>query len=339
MPVYSMVTIETNSSQPLRCYLCQTDIPISALQVVKHTARFGVQVCHLACWRPVTAIPFKRAWFRFGDAEARARKSEVQKWVDSWNKQFEPSEVLVPPVFLNKAVSTASTPLRRLLLEVCIYLSTGDVESKVAVVCKDWLHVSRDEEFWRTRFVAEFHPSVTEAEGDYRRKYIAYQLSSCWHCKAFKPIAEIEFRCSLFHRPLCKLCAAQTLCHITSFHIYRLSHWVSQSVLDSLSIPSFPHDRNAKSTYMLLYQSKLQPYAETRRHLLLRTIDTCYSGLLRPEDRTAVEHFDLGQFYGQGFGAPISLVEMALMKFCGKGGRREDVNASVEEFLRDMKPT
>lgn len=258
--------------------------------------------------------------------------------MDSWNEKFEPSEALVPSLFLNKAVNTAGTLLRRLLLEVCIYLTTGDIETRAALVCKDWLHVSRDEEFWRTRFTAEFHPSETEAQGNYRRKYIAYQFSSCWHCKVFKPIAEIEFRCSLFNRPLCKLCAMQPVCHITSFHIYRLSHWISKSVLDGLSVLSFPHNRNAKSTYMLLYQFKLQPYAESRRQLLLHTIEIHYSGLLQYEDRAAVENFDLGKFYGQSYYSPISLVEMALMKFCGKGGKKEDVNASVEEFLKDIKP-
>lgn len=333
-----MVLVESNYSGPLKCYTCRLLLPYGALQVVKITSMYGYRVYHLACWKPDKAVPYELANFTFGDAEAREKKGEVEAWVHSWNKQFGPvEEAMVPPLYLNQAVSTTYSPLRRLLLEVGVYLTTGEMETRVALVCKAWLHVTRDEELWKTRFISEFRPLETDAQGNYRRKYIAHVLGSCWHCNTIKPAADIQFRCRLFKRPLCKQCAKQPLCYITSFHNYMHSHWISKSVLDSLAIPSFLHRRNAKSTYMLVYQSKVKPYAESRRRLLLRTIDANYPGRLLPEVRAIMEAFDLGKIYGEVSGWTISLLEMALVKFCGKGGKQEDLHRNIEEFFELLK--
>lgn len=328
-----IVLIETNfSSRCLLCRTCRTAIPEGALQVVMHSAKLGVSVCHLTCWKPNSAVPMQRNWFKFRDMQAQSRKKEVEDWIETWNLQFTPKEDLVPQLYLNKAVNTSETSLRRLLLAVYQYLTPREIDTAVSLACRAWFHISRDEELWRTLFVAEFKPIETEGEGNYRRKYIAYLLGSCWHCKALKPVQEIVRICSIYKRPLCKQCAGQLPCSTMSFSSYMRAHKVSKSVLNCLSIPSFTQN-HAKSSYLSTFQSKLQPYAETRRQLLLNTLDTNYPGRLQAEYREKMLAFDLGDFYGSWCALSNTILDWAMVGFCGKGGRREDVISSCEEFL------
>jgi len=255
--------------------------------------------------------------------------------VEQWNCQFEHREELVPAQYLGKAVNTAGTPLRRLLLAVFQYCTMAEVERQVAYTCKAWFHVSRDEEYWRTRFVVDYHPSETEAQGDYRRKYIVYMQGSCWHCCKLLEMAEVHFKCSYFKRPLCKVCADLPECEVISFHEYASSHRVTSTTLIHLSVPSFPF-RKAKSSYMLLFQRCLTLYSTTRRKQLLATIDSEHAGRLQPTERSLAEEFDLGKYYGDRY-QRVAGVGKALVEYCGRSCKRGDGKGKVEAFLEEVE--
>jgi hypothetical protein len=207
----------------------------------------------------------------------------------------------------------------------------------VAVCCKAWYHVSREEEFWCTRYLAEFHPSETVPQIDYRRKYIAQIRVSCWHCKNQLELNQIESMSPYFNRPLCYNCRYQNPCVIRSFASLTRRLKISRATLDHLSIPSFVM-YNAKSSFLILFTSKIQPYAETRRQLLLSTLDTQYPGKLRHEVREQVQAYDFGQICYSIWRRNVqSDLEKALIEFCIKWRKRENVNKSVEKFLEDIK--
>ena len=261
----------------------------------------------------------------------------MEEWVRDWNRQFEVAEELVPVQYLSKAVSTTGTALRRLLLEVFQWLNTTEMETTAAMCCKAWYHTSREEEFWRTRYIADFHPAETDSQGDYRRKYIAHIRASCWHCKSDLRLDQIESMSPYFNRPICYNCHYQPACRIISFAHFSKRIGMSRPAIDSLSIPSFI-DNNAKSSFISLIKPKLQPYAETRRTLLLRTLDAHYPGRLQTEEREKVLAFDFGQLcLNVGWGKGPEALDKALVKFCVKWRKRENVEKGAEQFLEDIK--
>lgn len=323
--------LEVCPSRLTRCLICKSPILPDTIRVSKHRMYSSTLYYHLACWRPDPVIPLSLSSLCTWKIKDKEQLKEVEKWVEQWNYQFEHREELIPAQYLGKAVSTSGTPLRRLLLAVFQYCTMAEVESQVAYTCKAWFHISRDQEYWRTRFVADYHPSETEAQGDYRRKYIVYLQGSCWHCCKLLEIAEVHFQCSYFKRPLCNVCVDLPECAVVSFNEYASSHQVTSATLAHLSVPSFLFHK-AKSSYMLLFQRCVLPYSATRLKQLLEIIDSDYVGRLRTAERSLVESFDLGKYYGDRY-QRVTGIGQALMKHCGKRSKSGNRKGEVETFL------
>jgi hypothetical protein len=272
----------------------------------------------------------------WSDELPKELEGEVEAWVRNWNKQFEAAEEDVPEKYMSKAVATTDTALRRLLLEVLQYLTTSETETLVAFACKEWFHVSRDEEFWKGRFISEFTPLETEAQGDYRKKYIAFTRASCWHCKKLQNIKAIYRMSPYFNRPICYACNHLPNCQIESFNSFMKRCKVTQATLDSLQVPSFSYPNTIKSSYILFYQAKLLPYAEARRKLLLSTLESDYPNSLRAEDKEVIAKCNLQAFYGAAGVRCWMKGQAAVLKFCGRWGKRENLRKSVEEFLEQF---
>lgn len=318
-------------SRLTHCEICNSPILLGALRVIKHRMYSRSLYYHLACWRPDPVIPLTLSALCTWKIKDRERLIEVEKWVQDWNQQFEMKEERVLAQYLGKAVSTAGTPLRRLLLEVFEYCTMTEIETTVAYACKAWFHVSRDEEYWKTRFIADFHPSETNAQCDYRRKYIVYLQGSCWHCCKLLEMKEILFKCNYYKRPLCKACAELPECHIKSVNEYSNYHYVTMATIARLSVPFFVFQK-AKSSYMLLFQRYLLPWATARRQDLIKALDSEFSGRLQPEERRIIEDFDLGKYYGESY-RRVAGVEKSLVEYCGRGNRK----GNVEHFLADVE--
>ena len=333
-----MVRVETNHSGPIRCRACCQTITNGNLQVVQRSTKFGIRVVHLSCWRPETTQPYKADWFFVMDVEARDKRGELVAWVNKWNSQFETKEEHVPAQYLTKSVMTTETPLKRLLLEVFQYLTVTDTETKVAYTCKAWFHVTRDEEFWRTRFMLEFNPSQTEQQGNYRRKFIAYRLGSCWHCKKLLSLPEISQRCPIFNQPLCKTCSRSSDCRLVSFTTFTDRCKATPATLKHLQIPYFLK-LGSKVSYLLLFKTKMQAYAEARRRLLIQYIDLNHPELLTISLKNELQNFNFEAFYATEWerNCQLSKVEKELVQFCGLCGNRENVRKNVEMFVKQVQ--
>lgn len=238
------------------------------------------------------------------------------------------SEAQVPDIYLKKAVATCESPLRRPLLSIYEYLSIQEIETRAVYVCKAWYHVSKDSEHWKSRFLAEIRPAETDSHSDYRRKYIFYMRAVCWHCNS---VPSCAVRCPLLNRPLCGPCSREEECRVASFARYSRTHFVSLTVLSQLSIPAFDHFQK-KSSYILYFSREVTIYASIRRAILLRTIEQKYFGRLDSAAIGEIGAFDLWKYYGQESPKRGSLICSALVRFCGKCGRREEENVRI--FLR-----
>ena len=260
----------------------------------------------------------------------------MEEWVRGWNRQFEVAEELVPVQYLSKAVSTTGTALRRLLLEVFQWLNTTEMETTAAMCCKAWYHTTREEEFWRTRYIADFHPAETDSQADYRRKYIARIRASCWHCKSDLTFNEIHSLSPYFNRSICTNCFYEKPCKIISFANFSYCLTMSKTALNYLSVPSFQVN-HVRCSFLILFKSRLQPYAETRRKLLLSTLDVHSPGKLQGEERDRVLAFDFGELcYISLRTKQYPVLEQALVKFCVKYRKRENVLKSAKQFLAEF---
>ena len=244
------------------------------------------------------------------------------------------SEAQVPAIYLQKAINTSETALRRPLLAIYAYLSIQEIETRAVHVCKAWYHVSKDPEHWKSRFISDIRPKETDSYSDYRRKYIFYMRAVCWHCNSTPPCDLVTPRSPLLNRPLCGKCAKKGKCRIETFVRYSRTHFVSLTVLSQLNIPNFDYF-GRKSSYILYFRREVAVYASIRRAILLRTIEQEYSGRLDTAVKAAIEAFDLWSYYGQESPSPELPCINALVRFCGKCGRREEENVRI--FLRNVE--
>ena len=255
------------------CSTCQGEIEKGELRTTVHKYMAGLEYFHFRCYVHKSLEPLTLEKILGKNVKKEEDVQRVREWVDAWNRQFTAKEEEVPAQYLQKAVVTESTPLRRLLLEVFQYLSTGDIEKLVAVTCKAWLHVSRDQEFWRTRVISEFHPSETDSQGNYRRKYIALLRSFCWHCHYTPSLDSIFFKCPYFNQPLCKPCSDLSDCQIFSFRKFSSLMMFSYDLLLELQIPNFLYNR-AISSYRYMILGKIIPYTEELKVRLIHEIES-----------------------------------------------------------------
>lgn len=265
--------IRLSPTAQTRCATCKADIKKGEIRADVHKFMAGIDYYHLACYTHKGLTPLHSEKIVGKNVKEDRDKATIKEWIDAWNRQFSAKEEEVPLQFLQKTVVTTSTPLRRLLLEVFQYLSMSEIEAKVALSCKDWFHVSRDDEFWRSRVISDFNPAETEAQGNYRRKYIAYWQGACWKCKVIPSLDNVFFKCPYFKRPLCKACASFRDMKIYSFSRYSDEMRFSYARMQELHICNFQY-RRAMSSYLYMILEKVVPYVEEQKAKLIQEIQT-----------------------------------------------------------------
>jgi len=208
-------------------------------------------------------------------------------------------------------------------------LTMSEVEGRAGFVSKAWFHVSRDSEYWLTRYCSDFQ-LISASCSDVRREYIARRLASCWGCNRRPHLYEIAWKCSYFQRPICWWCSDQPAYTVLSLYYLSTTLQVSKATLVHLSIPLFLHD-SQPSCYRFHLESRVLPYAHSRRALLLTGLSTCKVPVAVVE---TIRKFDFGKYYGSG--KVRSRVEDLLVKFCG-GWREAGEQTCGSRFVRALK--
>jgi len=292
---------------------------------------------HLRCYRPLEQCPVLfETDVELKGVEHEKDVERVKAWVSKWNQRFTIDESKVPTQYLAQAVQTSSTPLRRLLLEVFQYLSTKEVELLVGLTCKAWFHESRDSEYWKTRFMQEFQPETTEAASCYRAKFIANYKGSCWSCKQVLSLEEIELKCPLHKRPLCKACSQdKPECWVVSLHSFVHSRSIHPSLPAYLDIRTFMQKRTKKCYYLDMV-GKLTQYAEKRRVLLLDVIDRDYSTAVSAKLTTQIRQFDIALLY-KSFDYGFARLDFILADYFGRNESKEILSESIRDTIKRLQ--
>ena len=316
------------------CLSCSLLIPRDSLRIQIKSFKKPIVHYHLHCYQPATQRPILlERDVALWNVKAEGDVKIVQDWVERWNKKFSVNEKSVPPRFLEKSVST-TRPLScyRLLIEVFLYLSPADIETKAAFACKHWFHITREDDLWRTKFTLDFPSPPPPSPAPFRAKYILLFQSSCWKCDKFVPLKDISMVCPLHKRPICAGCAQRKECEVMSLDWFGLRKYVGKDIGSKLGVKTFTHE-NVEKGYISELCEKLVPYAERRRNLLLSLIE---GENLTEEVRSYVETFDFNRYY-ESRHKYVRKETVALAKFCGRDEENEDVRKSVEDFVRSVR--
>ena len=254
----------------------------------------------------------------------------VKLWLSRWNRQFLVSEETLPLQYKSKAVKSTSSPNRRLLLEVFQYLNSREVELTVAFTCKAWFHTTRDNELWKTRYLAQFPSSAAHRKPNYRTQFIVWNRRCCWLCGCFVQLDSLQLLCPLHARPLCMKCAQTEQGRIVPLNSYFNERHVTRALAARLNFPYFMYN-SVKQNYASELGNIIIPYAEQRRKALLKAL---YSRPIRmPQEWLgAIFNFDLQAFY-KGREPLWMGIAGSMGVFCGKDDEKEDFAQNLLDFF------
>lgn len=217
------------------------------------------------------------------------------------------------------------TSLRRSLLEVCAFLPVTCIETCVALTSRGWFQLSRDDELWKRKWLEEQQPCMTPSSGSFRAAFLDLRLGSCWHCGTY--INHFGVQCSSLRRLLCQACAQHSSCQVFSLGAIAQQFSVQPSTFDLLRIPTFLVD-NEPATYLCLASSRLLPYYERRRKLLLPIIHNAVA-------KTTLRKLRNFNFVKMFEKKTTGL--QALCVFCGRNEKVENLGESVKALLGQLK--
>ena len=328
--------MEISSRQSL-CAKCLSVILPGKIQAYRYARGLAPpSLFHLRCFH----LNQTRPLLIDTDVELRGVEKEqdverVKAWVRKWNQRFTIDESKVPTQYLAKAVQTSSTPLRRLLLEVFQYLSMREVEMLVGLTCKAWFHVSRDSEYWKTRYLLEFQPATTEIDVCYRAKFIAGRMSSCWHCNRFLSLSKIELMCPIRKRPLCIACISTPECRLIPLRYYVSSRNLQTSLPKYLHFSIFLYN-GAKTCYLSDANQLMMPYAKRRKALLMHTLAADFASELAKETIVQIEKMSIERIYNAS-GVSSDKLMRAVRTFLGRNEAKEDLTKNVRKLIQVLQ--
>jgi hypothetical protein len=264
------------------------------------------------------------------DKEEHLRQAE--KWVDNWNEQFKGNIAKIQGVYMQQQVHTEGSPLRRLWIEVLLYLPTKELEASVALTTKDIFHCTRNEELWIRKLAIEgcnVSPSVV----NYRAEYIKTTYERCARCKLQLDISKIAFKCPYYKRPICKTCDYMHGYRPQSVNSFCKTWKVDFDLLKQLKVPIFMYMR-AKSLY---YEDCIRLVAAyyAERLKLLQEDAKKHPEKLSATQLKEVIAFTLDKFFRVD--TITNWIGSLIHRFSGTNDQKEPLAASLEQFYETIK--
>lgn len=319
----------------IRCQVCKKRIDRSTLCIKKRSVD-GSKYYHMSCYEP----PEEQIIDLHRHARLQKYVKEdweiVKQWVEQWNSLLRVCVETLPAQFVAKAVGTTSSPLRRLLLETFQYLEMREIEQLVAFVCKEWFHVTRDNEFWKTQYLTSFQPSNICGTDNYRSKFIVIYQNCCWLCHTLISLNEIKLICPVHKRPLCRHCFKTDNGHIVTLNSYFTSRKISSTLVARLDFRHFIYDK-FKQNYLSALGDTMLPYAEQRKHSLLSALQMLCPSKISIAELNAIASCDLWDFYKSRYPSSYKRAMWSLSVFCGLDDEKEDFQENVLYFLSLLK--
>lgn len=284
-----------------KCTICGEELQGKELHL-----RLKGESYHLRCYRgPASSLAYATQL-------STAQKGRINAWL------LERAAPISTPTPVSSAV-------RRVLLSVFSYLTILETEQS-ALVNHSFFYISRDNDLWQSRYTALYAPLSTQSCA-YRVLFKERREHTCWHCrKGISTRINIHFR---LNQPLCSLCAKLPSCRAISIDTYCQSKGIERSLAGSMLLPTFKMGKKDYGYVCELAQAFIA-HAKKRIDLL--------SSLLHQRGEAEITknaelEADLQAFYSDISDCGYS--NEALLRFCGLDDRKESLERSVNEYIKD----
>ena len=289
--------IQRSPSGNTNCEACGRGIGRDVLRLQAGKSSFY----HVSCYRQTQRLPVALLSCSLHcSPEEISALAALRMQVEAWNQQLYATEETLQPVYRSKAVATRAPAGRRLLLETFKYLAVQEVESTVAVVCRDWLHVSREDELWEVLYCGTLPAWERTTGQSYRSLLIAHCQSKCWHCGSLVRLESLRLLCPLRSKPLCVYCSHdENLKLLPVFPFLKRKH-VSAQVLDFARLRTVKV-HNVTYAYKGDIVAAVLPHAERRKALACAVLKAWKVPALELD---LVQQFSVQWFYGLRWSRP-----------------------------------
>jgi hypothetical protein len=250
--------IEAAPTGLTHCKGCQKKIGCGEARVAFHRRCASSLFYHVYCYSPAIRARIDMNNVKIVGTEIQ---EEVEEWVNDWNRQFDLSPASVKS-FTEKRIKTETSQQKRILLEAFKYLDAISIVKLVTEVCKEWYHVSWEEELWQV-LTRSYFPTWRGKQAS-RTEFITVWMTCCAHCEKELKNTKRHMVCPITFRPKCLSCFQDPKNRPMRLNWAKNEYYLSKSMIKSLNIPIFTYD-NEESIY--LYQSADQIIARRREYI------------------------------------------------------------------------
>jgi hypothetical protein len=307
MKLTTFVAEENNLSR-IYCHACNQLIIKAALQIQFLDSSGRKCFYHLKCYTPSL-----KQYIRPKDIEVSLNQSNClvfSNWLSEWNKNYVPLDpVPLPPKFETKTVKSNATSHKRMLLECFKYLKVEEIVLSIAIVSKEFYHVSWEIELWKCLLERDY---AMKCDGNYRRNYVIEFNSRCIECKK-KPDYENFYRCPLILKTICVYCRNDQKFKLICKSFIKREFGVQPKKLE---IPFGESSANKKVNYRCIVIKALEKFRTKNKLMVLVNI-------------TAFVSSD-SPFFQLIFGINVLEMEKEVGKLASKG-------SSVNRMLKKTK--
>ncbi|CAG9329429.1 unnamed protein product [Blepharisma stoltei] len=249
-----------------RCRVCQQNIKKHDIRIfIYHMS--GNEYYHLNCYRPKVMQYICEKDIRMnlgGDGLQR-----FKEWLEEWNSKYPPIDKPYhsPPNML-KQVESKPSKYKRAWIEVFRFMSPAEVASKLSFVCKEFYHITWDEELWHFYYTNEF--PVPEIEVDnWKNSYIAMALKACIGCHKLME-EDNFFRCPLLKKPLCMNCSNTKKFRVLSKSQIKAHYQINPNLLN---VQFYLGKWSTLSCYNFMIKKAVVEYRQQNKQILLKELE------------------------------------------------------------------
>lgn len=262
---YTHFIVETPKSSKSTCGNCSRKIFKEDIRVkIWHYEK--TEFYHLSCYKPKLKQYITSR--HITDYLKGSNSDKFQIWLNDWNLKFPPLDKPYHSIPVNiKNVVSVPSKYKRAWIEIFKFTNPPEILKIIALVSKEFYHLSWDEELWRyfcNTIFESYNPDT-----DWRSYYSKLTFQACFGCHCI--LSDLEFfRCPLISKPICKKCRSQH----PNFRVFHKNaifcrYGINPNVLELDYAAGF---NNKKVTYQFLIEKALVKFRLKNKAAVLEMI-------------------------------------------------------------------
>ncbi|CAG9335756.1 unnamed protein product [Blepharisma stoltei] len=250
-----------------RCWVCREGIKKNDINIHIYHMN-GSENYHLDCYTPKV-----KQYICESDISVYLKDEDAKKfyaWLEKWNQNYAPiDKPYHAPLNLIKQVESTPSKYRRAWIEVFRFISPWEVSRTLTLVCREFYHITWDEELWHFYYVKEFNDPEEQCS-KWKDKYISMAFQGCIGCH--KILTDQNFyRCPMLKKPLCWNCREKThKFRLLNKSDIKLKYGVNANLLN---LKFHEGSWNTKKSYTFMVKKALDEYHNLNKQKLLKKFE------------------------------------------------------------------